>query len=190
MTFGLLWVSSGIGLGAMVKGEVLKGAHGAAGEVGYLPLGLDPFASRSRRRGSLEEAAGAAGVRATARRLRNDHPSTRLAARASVDQILAAAQDGDPLGRAVVDHEARLLALAIVAVTVTLDPACVVLGGGVGSHPVLAGPVQRYVDSLSPAPIEVRTSALGESAPLRGAQAVGHDVLIGELLASLSATHG
>ena len=185
-TFGVLWVSGGIGLGMLVNGAPMRGAHGSAGEVGYLPLGADPFASRSRRRGSLEEAAGAAAMRTAARRLRGQH-STTLSARAGAIDILDAAHQGDPLGLAVVEEEARLLALAIFSVCLTLDPGVMVLGGDVGSHPVLKEPVQRYLDGLSPFAIEIRSSTLGTDATLLGSQAVGHDLLVGRLLASLSA---
>jgi predicted NBD/HSP70 family sugar kinase len=184
-TLGLLWVSGGIGFGMLVDGTPVRGAHGSAGEVGYLPLGTDPFASSSRRRGSLEEAAAAAGIRAATRRLRNEYP-TQLNLRPSASDVLDAAGEGDPLGCAVVDEEAKLLAMTIFSVCVTLDPAAIVLGGDLGSHPVLRTPIERYLNELSPFPIDLRSSALGNEAVLLGAQAVGHDLLINRLLNSVA----
>src|SRR5215212_6969658 len=68
-TFVYVSVGTGIGMGVILDGELYRGAHGAAGEVGYLPLGGDDQASAgtdSRRRGILEEAASADAVVRTA----------------------------------------------------------------------------------------------------------------------------
>jgi len=86
----------------------------------------------------------------------------------------------------VVDEEAKLLAMTIFSVCVTLDPAAIVLGGDLGSHPVLRTPIERYLNELSPFPIDLRSSALGNEAVLLGAQAVGHDLLINRLLNSVA----
>src|SRR2546430_11786975 len=46
-TFAFLAVGAGIGVGLVHNGEILRGAHGAAGEVAYLPLpGSLPAAQR------------------------------------------------------------------------------------------------------------------------------------------------
>ena len=64
--FCFLWIGTGVGLGIVIGGELHRGAAGAAGEIGYLPLGAgDPHDPAVRRRGLLEESAsGAAVVRA------------------------------------------------------------------------------------------------------------------------------
>ena len=47
-TFAFLSVGAGIGMGLVHNGEVVRGAHGAAGEVAYLPLpGALPHAQRA-----------------------------------------------------------------------------------------------------------------------------------------------
>jgi predicted NBD/HSP70 family sugar kinase len=68
----------------------------------------------------------------------------------------------------VVAEHGRYLALAIAAVTAVLDPALVVLGGGVGSRPELLDPVRGALAELGKAPVEVRTSALGNRASVVG----------------------
>lgn len=174
--FAFLWVGNGIGLGAVVGGDLLRGSRGAAGEVGFLPIGEDAL-SGARGHGTLETAAGAAGIRAAARSLRPTVPHTSLGSRPSVEQVFAAAVDGDPLGLAVVDREARLLAQAVVAVCAMLDPALVLLGGGVGANEVLVGPVESYLRRLSPLRVPVRASELREQASLWGALSLGIDAL-------------
>src|SRR3954452_18246520 len=59
-TFVYVSVGTGIGMGVIIDGELYRGAHGAAGEVGYLPLSGDDEAvpgPGAKRRGLLEEAA-------------------------------------------------------------------------------------------------------------------------------------
>jgi predicted NBD/HSP70 family sugar kinase len=68
----------------------------------------------------------------------------------------------------VVAEHGRYLALAITAVTAVLDPALVVLGGGVGSRPELLDPVRAGLADLGKAPVEVATTTLGNRASLVG----------------------
>ena len=63
--FGFLSVGTGVGMGLVLDGKLYRGAGGAAGEVGYLPIGADPYDRQVRRRGAFEEAVnGTAVVRA------------------------------------------------------------------------------------------------------------------------------
>ena len=82
-TFVYVSVGTGIGMGVIIDGELYRGAHGAAGEVGYLPLGEDERRRRggrdARRRGILEEAASADAVVRTAKRLGMDGRDVRQA---------------------------------------------------------------------------------------------------------------
>jgi predicted NBD/HSP70 family sugar kinase len=50
--------------GILIDGKILRGAFQAAGEVGYLPLGADPFSPLNVERGALESSLGAAGIAA------------------------------------------------------------------------------------------------------------------------------
>jgi len=159
--FVFLAVGTGVGMGIVSDGRLLRGSHGAAGEVGYLPVGADPFDPMNHRRGAFEEAV--AGGTVEARYLAAT--GTSLTTRAVFD--LAAT--GDSAAVAVVTEHARLLALAIVAVCSVLDPGMVVLGGGVGSRPELLGPTRSFVAALRTEPVDLRTSALGDRAAVVGA---------------------
>src|SRR5581483_1720586 len=58
--FVYLHVGTGVGMGLVLSGELYRGAGGAAGEIGYLPLAAaDPHDPANRRRGALESALGA-----------------------------------------------------------------------------------------------------------------------------------
>jgi predicted NBD/HSP70 family sugar kinase len=67
---------------------------------------------------------------------------------------------------------AARLGAAIATVWAILDPELVVLGGGIGSSPLLLSPVRAAAAALVPMTARVETSRLGERAALQGAIAV------------------
>ena len=161
-TFVFLHLGTGVGLGIVVDGELYRGAGGAAGEVGYLPLwGTDVRDPQSRRRGPLDRAASAAGVVQAARRA-GMHGSL------TAERVFAAATNGDRAARRVVAQEVERVAMTIAAVSAVLDPELVILGGGVGSSPALLEPVRAKVGELSPFRPSIDVSVLREEATLYG----------------------
>ena len=164
--FVFLWVGTGIGLGIVVDGQLYRGAAGAAGEIAYLPVGPgDPHDPAYRRRGQLEESASAAA----ARRLAREHGLRP----ASPKSVFAAARKGDPEAAAVVELIAARVALAIAAVVPVLDPALVILGGGIAGNggDLLLAPIERELHRISPFRPRLAVSALGDEVVLHGAVA-------------------
>ncbi|MFD1662453.1 ROK family protein, partial [Streptomyces caeni] len=83
------------------------------------------------------------------------------------------------------DALADRLAVGAASVTAVLDPGCVVLGGEVGQAggDVLAARVGERLARMSPLRTEVRASALGGGAVLRGALLTARDGAQDELFA-------
>ena len=79
------------------------------------------------------------------------------------------ARTGDGDAGAVVEHIAARLGSAIATVCAILDPELVVLGGGIGSSPLLLSPVRGAAAALVPLTARIETSLLGDQAALRGA---------------------
>jgi predicted NBD/HSP70 family sugar kinase len=176
-TFALVSVGTGIGMGLVLDGELHRGAHGAAGEIAFLPLAdgeVDP--RDARRRGALESAVSSAAVVRAARRA-----GTR---RRSARSVFAAAAAGDERTREIVSGEAALVARALGAIVAVIDPELIVLGGGIGRAPGFAEKVRTRLAELSPVVPEVRPSALGEDAVVDGCLAVGGDQLWERVLSS------
>jgi predicted NBD/HSP70 family sugar kinase len=161
--FVYLHIGTGVGLGIVMHGELYRGAGGAAGEVGYLPLwGTDVRAPASRKRGALDRAASAGGVIDAAKQAGMTGPLTGK-------RIFAAAADGDPVAKKVVAQEADRVAMTIAAVAAVLDPALVILGGGIGGNAdLLLEPVRERVRELSPFRPAIEASELREEATLHG----------------------
>jgi predicted NBD/HSP70 family sugar kinase len=161
-------IGAGIGMGIVIDDELVRGAHGAAGEICYLPLVGDPFNPRHRLHGGLEDEIGAAGIVAAFNQ-RRDPGTPGLS---SVHEVFELAQAGNGAARSVVDHVASRLGTAIATVCAILDPELVVLGGGIGASPLLLSPVRGAAASLVPITARIETSLLGERAALQGAIAV------------------
>ena len=97
-------------------------------------------------------------------------PSSLTDGEITPEAVLAAAGEGDAVGRAVIDELLDDLAMAIVAIAATVDPELVILEGGVGRSldPYLEELVTRIAPSL-PAPPRIVTSSLGSDATVIGA---------------------
>ncbi len=167
-TFAFVSVGTGIGMGLVLDGTLHRGAHGATGEIAYLPIandGVDPV--EARRHGLLEAAASAAAVVRGARR-------RGLGGALSARRVFAAAAAGDERARATVEEEAMLIAKAITAIIAVIDPEMIVLGGGIGRAPGFAAAVVGALETVSPFVPEVRVSAARGGRRRRGEPRGGH----------------
>ena len=167
-TFAFLTVGTGIGMGIVIEGALYRGAHGAGGEVGFLPLGMQVapgIPTDASTRGMLEEAASAEGVVQTAKSLGMPLMSAK--------QIFEAASEGNEIALAVIEREGQHIALAIAAITAILDPEMVVLGGGIGRNvDLLRRSIERQLQAITPLQPRIVASKLGDDAVLLGAIAI------------------
>jgi predicted NBD/HSP70 family sugar kinase len=163
--FVFLSVGTGLGAGLVLRGELHRGHHGAAGEIDYALGGVDGAA--------MDPAAPA--VSEVARRLAAERGyATTLGPPFNVPGIFGAARAGDPLARAVVDEEARRIAMQVAPIAAVADVGLVVLGGGIGANgDLLLAPVRSLLERLVPYPPRVEVSSLGDAAVLTGALALG-----------------
>ncbi len=161
--FVCVTVGTGVGMGICVDGVLFRGAHGAAGEVGFLPFGKS---ASDVQRGQFEEAAAAESVVALAR-------ERGLSARSARD-VFAAARSGDVQALEVVRVEAERLAFLVASVAAVIDPELVVLGGGVGSNvDLLLEPVEAALRTMTPLAPRIVAGSLDDGAVLSGAIAMG-----------------
>lgn len=188
-TFVLLWLGHGTGSAVVLDGALRRGASGGAGEIGFLPVpGTGGLPSAGDCEGGFHSLAGAAAVA----RLARDHglrplsgtdaatfgaPAPGTLEPEALDPVDAGAVAA-LVSRAVADGAyafldalADRIAVAACAVAAVLDPGCVVLGGETGhaGGADLAARVELRVRRMSPLATEIRPSALGGGAVLRGA---------------------
>ncbi|WP_129844323.1 ROK family transcriptional regulator [Streptomyces sp. RFCAC02] len=164
-------VSAEIGIGAavVVDGELLRGAHGFAGELGHVPVRPDGPPCTCGGRGCLEVYAGedavlrAAGI--------EPGPGVRMAA------LTARCEAGDRIALRAVTRAGTALGIALSGAVNLLDPRRVVIGGSLARlAPWLLPPVGRELTRRTAVaaggrttPVPVTASPLGPDGPLIGA---------------------
>jgi predicted NBD/HSP70 family sugar kinase len=169
-------LGTGLGMGLVMDGRLIRGMGGAAGEIGYLPLGADPFAGESRRTGALERAIGARGI------VERYEAAGGLKG-LSVPAIFERLGVGDGAAVAAIDETARLLTMAIAAVCAIVDPEQIVLGGSIGARAELIERVERLLPQCMARPAPILRSVLQDRATIVGALATAlsrlHNQLFG-----------
>jgi predicted NBD/HSP70 family sugar kinase len=170
--FVLVSLGVGLGVGLVVGGRVIRGASGAAGEVGYLPGERETalHAKPPLNRDLVESSIGARYIVSQARAKGLDG---EVSARSVFDQ----ARDGNADALEIVDGTARAIAYVISCIAPVVDPKLVILGGAIGSNAdLLAAPVGAHLETLSPFRPSLKFSELGSEAVLLGALARARDL--------------
>jgi len=124
-------LATGIGSGLFVGGRIYRGANGIAGEVGH--VSIDPGGERCGcgLRGCLVTLVGAPALLRRARALLKERPESALARRDFGITILEdAALEGDALALQVVREAGEHLGVGIAGLLNLLNPAKVIVGGG------------------------------------------------------------
>jgi predicted NBD/HSP70 family sugar kinase len=123
--FVVLWADEGLGAAIVIDGKLHGGATGGAGEVGFLPLPGTPLVRNVGRNnaGGFQELAGGHQVLALARA----HGIRASTPQLAVTRALATPQTGDRL----LEQLAGRFALGLAAIVSVVDPALIVLAGGV-----------------------------------------------------------
>jgi len=117
-----LGIGTGIAAGVIIDGEIYRGTHGMAGEIGHSTFAPSAVTCSCGRTGCLE--AIAAGPAISAAWPHGPHAASDL-----FEQAAAGSPDAQRVAAPVTEH----LAVAIEQLIAIFDPSIVVLGGGVGS---------------------------------------------------------
>jgi glucokinase len=175
-------LGTGIGAGIIADGRLLHGAHGFAGEPGHMivdpngppcPCGnrgcWERFASGSGL-GRLARDAASRGRLVAAKELAGGDPETLRG-----EHVTTSARAGDAESQAVLDELAWWIALGLANLANILDPAVIVIGGGlVAAADLLLPEVRRRFAGLVLAgdrrpSVPILPAELGERAGAIGA---------------------
>ncbi|ATO44012.1 ROK family glucokinase [Loigolactobacillus coryniformis] len=150
-------LGTGVGGGIIADGHLLHGTAGSAGEIGHITVDPKGYLCTCGKHGCLETVASATGVVRVARDMAEEYAGT-----SQLKQILDdgneisskitfdLAKQGDPLAKMVVDKVAKYLGIALGNVGNTLNPAFIVIGGGVSAAGTfLLDQVQAYFDEYT-----------------------------------------
>lgn len=172
-----LTISTGIGAGIILNGEVYRGATGAAGEVGHIVVDLNGLLCGCGRRGCWEMIASGT---AHARRVREAFESgtwPNLETEPSPGEVTERARAGDRAARALVLRTARYLGIGVSNLVNLFDPEAVIFTGGFARNnwDLVDQFLEAEVASQSlPQGVRLLLTELGDDAGLLGAGACAH----------------
>ena len=113
-------VSSGVGAGLILNGQIFRGSQGTAGEIGHLTLDDQGPLCRCGSRGCLEAYASTGNALAM---MADQLPA------AGIDDVIRAAQDGNVSALRVFEDAGLHLGWGLAAVTNLLNPGIILVGG-------------------------------------------------------------
>ncbi|MGH3679479.1 MAG: ROK family transcriptional regulator [Natronosporangium sp.] len=159
----LLHWGSRVGAAVLVNGKLHRGAHGAAGEVGFIDLEEEPQGVQAEGYGPLESAVGTTWILHRARSLGDRESSDAVA-------VLTAAAGGDPRALQVIDEACARMARGLAAFVAALDPELLIVGGGIvlAGDAVLDG-LRRHLARRALVVPQLELSHLGDDAVALGA---------------------
>lgn len=181
-------LGTGIGTGLVVGGRLLRGAHGFAGESGHMVIDVHGPRHVTDARGPWEYHASGDALGRMARDLvdAGGWPAAlaRVGSVAAVDgeQVGLGLAAGEPEARGLLDEFARWVAVGLANLVYVLDPALVVLGGGVIDlgEPLRAAVEAQLAEVTLGAehrpPVPVRLAELGPAAGALGAALLASEV--------------
>ncbi|HEX8367865.1 MAG TPA: ROK family protein [Pyrinomonadaceae bacterium] len=173
-------VSTGIGGGIVINGEIYHGVSNGAGELGHTVVQPDGVRCNCGSTGCLETiCAGVHLARRARERLASGAPSLinemiSDASEITAKTVVEAARRKDRLAMEIWDETCRFLAIGVANIFTLLAPEIVVIGGGIaGAGELLFEPLRRMVPQfVSMIPLEkinIVPAALGADSGVCGA---------------------
>lgn len=145
-------VSTGIGAGLILNGELYAGAHGIAGEVGHIVVQPGGPRCTCGNRGCVEAIASGAGIARAARegaRLAEASTLQSLESPTAAD-VVRAARAGDALALSLLVKAGEALGIGMGTLINLFNPELIVLGGSVlNAGTVLLAPMRRTMQASS-----------------------------------------
>ena len=160
-------VGAGIGCGISANGRILRGAEGAAGDVGHMRVtGHDDVRCNCGNQGCLEAVAGGAAIASRLAEAGRD-----AAGSADIVRLVHAA---DPLANRLVREAGRCVGEVLARCVSLFNPGAIVIGGPLmqAPQPLLAGVREATIGRSPPLAtrhLRVAPSRLGERAGVVGA---------------------
>jgi N-acetylmannosamine-6-phosphate 2-epimerase/N-acetylmannosamine kinase len=169
--FVCLTLGTGVGGGCFVAGKLNHGAHFLANGIGHMTVERDGQACTCGRSGCFEAYANAQALLRYA-----DQGWT------SADQVIAAANGGDPRARRALQAHAEWVALGCISLQNVFDPALIILSGGlVENNPLLLRLVDERVGladrARSVRTMQIVASSLGYYGGVFGAIALAQEAV-------------
>ena len=174
----------GVGGNVIVDGQALVGAAGYAGEIGHMVVNPEGSLCGCGSVGCWETEIGEGAMLRRAGRAASG-------GRDVVDELIAAAEAGEPQALESLAHVARWLGIGLASLINVLNPTLVVLGGVLERiHPLIAGELDEVLSHralrASRELLRVTPGALGADGPLLGAAELAFEPMLADPAARLA----
>jgi glucokinase len=181
--FALINIGTNVGAGIFLGGRIHHGTDWSAGEIAYLRL---PSVSRRQPTihefGELETVLTGPGILKSWREACGRNSRDTGKKDMDVLGVLNLAQAGDPCAVKIVRQRSGIVADIIVNLSLILNPGLILLGGEIGSHPVLIDFVQRHLKGGEFAVTRIASSPPRQRAVLWGGISLALEALPSVLL--------
>jgi len=172
--FGVI-LGTGVGGGLVIHGQLVQGPNGLTGEWGHNPLPISNPEELPRpkcycgKQGCIEAWLSGPALIADYQRQTHDHTIS------DVPALVNTAAQGNQNAQQTLDRHTQRLARALAVIINAVDPAAIVLGGGVSQRPGLiadlyaALPAHVFLPAGTPLQTKILLPAFGDSSGVRGA---------------------
>ena len=176
-------IVTGVGGGLIIDGKPVAGVHGAAAEIGHLPIVEgEQEACNCGKKGCLEQVASATGIVRVAKRslaAAETESVLRNIDNLTAKDVFDAAQAGDALAVQTAETVCEYLGRGLACVAAVVDPECFLIGGGVSkAGKYFTDLFGKYYQKLAFNPSRGRkfvTAQLGNDAGMYGAAKLAAD---------------
>ncbi|MGX6978069.1 ROK family protein [Vagococcus elongatus] len=141
-------LGTGVGGGIVINGEVYRGAHGMAGEFGYMMINELPTAGNIEHSSLNLRGAVVGGLSRLYNAARKkEHPETEETLGAK--EIFQRAEDGEPLAGQILARYYEELASGLLSLLSAFDPEVILIGGGISANEVFMTGLQEKTLELA-----------------------------------------
>ena len=180
-------LGTGVGGGVILDGELWRGAHGSAGEIGHSTV--DPFSGLKCKCGNVGCLEMFASATAIVRMTREDLPrfpkSVLHREELTAERVYDAGRDGDELALSIFKRFGVYLGIGLANLINIIDPEIIVIAGGaVNGWDLFARDMEREVNEravrVTAQQVKIAVAECGDNAGLLGAARLAFDKLAGE----------
>ena len=178
--FVLIHLGANVGAGIFLGGKVHHGTHWSAGEIGYLRLpSISRRAPAIHEFGELESVLTSSGILKSWRETcsKASHGAKHSQQPIDATAILNLAQAGDSCAAKLIRQRAEIAADIVINFSLILNPGLILLGGEIGSHPVMIDFVRQQLEGSEFAVTKIQPSAMGDRSALWGSIALALEAL-------------
>lgn len=180
-----LTLGTGIGAGIVIDGKPYSGSHSVGAEIGHLIVQVDGIPCTCGNKGCWERYASATALIREGKEAAKNNPQSLIykSVDGDIDKITAktvidAAKEGDEVATKIFERYIYYLAMGIITIINSFDPAVIAIGGGVAKAgdflmDALKAKVKEHIFYKSAPYAEITMASLGNDAGIIGAAMLG-----------------